>query len=108
MEQKIECKNPSNLLCGLLDTFSCAAYILDDDKNLIMNDKARELFLKGFDIKNYLSASYIQFRDQRYSLKQKDINHGTKSKLFILEAVDDTIVKLSESSKKLRQVLSAL
>jgi hypothetical protein len=73
-----------------------------------MNEKAQELFLKGLDIKNYLSASYIQFRDQRYHLEQKDINHGTKSKLFILEVVDDTIVKLSESSKKLRQVLSAL
>jgi hypothetical protein len=73
-----------------------------------MNDKARELFMKGLDIKNYLSASYIQFRDQRYRLKQKDIIHGTKSKLFILETGDDTIVKLSESSKKLRQVLSAL
>ena len=108
MEQNVECKNPSMLLCGLLDTFSCAAYILDDDKNLIMNDKAKELYMKGLDIKNYLSASYIQFRDQRYCLKQKDINHGTKSKLFILEAVDDTITKLSESSKKLRQVLSAL
>jgi hypothetical protein len=108
MEQNVECSNPSNLLCGLLDTFSCAAYILDDEKNLIMNEKAQELFLKGLDIKNYLSASYIQFRDQRYHLKQKDINHGTKSKLFILEAVDETIVKLSESSRKLRQVLSAL
>jgi hypothetical protein len=64
MEQNIECTNPSNLLCGLLDTFNCAAYILDDNKNLIMNDKARELFSKGLDIKNYLSASYIQFRDQ--------------------------------------------
>ncbi len=108
MEQKTECTDPANLVCGLLDTFNCAAYILDDNKNLIMNEKARELFLKGLDIKNYLSASYIQFRDQRYQLKQKDINHGTKSKLFILESVDDTIVKLSESSKKLRQVLSAL
>jgi len=91
MEQNTECTNPSNLICGLLDTFSCAAYILDDDKNLIMNEKARELFLKGFDIKNYLSASYIQFRDQRYHVKQKDINHGTKSKLFILVTVDETI-----------------
>jgi hypothetical protein len=108
MEQNAECNNPANLVCGLLDTFNCAAYILDDNKNLIMNEKARELFLKGLDIKNYLSASYIQFRDQRYQLKQKDINHGTKSKLFILETVDETIIKLSESSKKLRQVLSAL
>ena len=33
MEQNVECSNPSNLLCGLLDTFSCAAYILDDEKN---------------------------------------------------------------------------
>jgi hypothetical protein len=31
--------------------------------------------LKGLDIKNYLSASYIQFRDQRYSLKQKDTSN---------------------------------
>lgn len=108
MEQNVECTNSSKLVCGLLDTFNCAAYILDDDKNLIMNDKARELFKKGLDLKNYLSASFIQFRDQKYQLKQKDINHGTKSKLFILESVDDTIVKLSESSKKLRQVLSAL
>lgn len=108
MEQIIEFKNSSKILCGLLDTFDCAAYILDDDKNLIMNDKAKELFQKGLDIKNYLSATYIQFRDQRYQLKQQDINHGTKSKLFVLETVDDTIVKLSESSKKLRQALSAL
>ena len=108
MEKIIESENPSNLICGLLDTFNCAAYIVDKDKNILMNDKAKELFNKGLDIKNYLSASYIQFKDQRYQLKFKDINHGTKSKLFILETVDDTIVKLSESSKKLRQVLSAL
>ena len=44
MEQNVECSNPSNLLCGLLDTFSCAAYILDDEKNLIMNEKAQELW----------------------------------------------------------------
>jgi hypothetical protein len=103
-----EYKNPSNLLCGVLDTFNCAAYIVDDEKNIIMNDKAQDLYKKGLDIKNFLSASIIQFKDQKYHLKFKDINHGTKSKLFVLENVDETIVKLSESSKKLRQVLSAL
>ena len=30
MEQNAECNNPANLVCGLLDTFNCAAYILDD------------------------------------------------------------------------------
>ena len=73
-----------------------------------MNFKANELFSTGLDLRKYLSASIIQFKGQKYQIKQKDINHGTKSKLFILEAVDDTITKLSESSKKLRQVLSAL
>jgi hypothetical protein len=103
-----EFNNPPKLLLALIDSFNQPMWIIDKIGNVLMNDKAKELFMKGLDIKNYLSASYIQFRDQRYSLKQKDINHGTKSKLFILETVDDTIVKLSESSKRLRQVLSAL
>lgn len=71
MEQNIEHTSSSNLICGLLDTFSCAAYILDDDKNLIMNDKARELFLKGLDIKNYLSFSHVQFKRPKIQFKTK-------------------------------------
>lgn len=78
MEQISEFKNSSKLLYGLLDTFNCAAFILDDDKNLIMNFKANELFCTGLDLRKYLSASIIQFKGQKYQIKQKDINHGTK------------------------------
>ena len=108
MEQLERCKNPSQLLYGLLDTIEKAACILDDDKNLILNKKAQELSKKGLDLAQFLQASVVSFKGTNYYIRHQDINHGTKSKLFIFDETDEAILKLTESSKKLRQVLSAL
>ena len=102
------CENPSNLLCGLLNTFEFPACIVDENKNIIMNILAEELYESGFDIKKYVGASIVSYKGHNYQIKKQDLNSGTKSKLIIFESIDETIVKLTESSKKLRQVLSAL
>lgn len=102
------CENPSNLLCGLLNTFDSPACIVDENKNFIMNSQAEKLFDNSIDLKKLISASLISYKGQNYQLKKQDLNNGTKSKLIIFEIVDETISKLTESSKKLRQVLSAL
>ena len=73
-----------------------------------MNLQAKELFENGFDLKKYIGASILSYKGQNYHLRKQDLNSGTKSKLIVFEIVDETITKLTESSKKLRQVLSAL
>jgi FKBP-type peptidyl-prolyl cis-trans isomerase (trigger factor) len=105
---EVTCENPSNLLCGLLNTFEFPACIVDENKNIIMNVHARELFENGLDVKKYVNASIFSYQGLKYQIKKQDLNSGTKSKLIIFEVVDETITKLTESSKKLRQVLSAL
>ena len=105
---EVTCENPSNLLCGLLNTFEFPACIVDENKNIIMNVHARELFETGLDVKKYINASILSYQGLKYQIKKQDLNSGTKSKLIIFEVVDETITKLTESSKKLRQVLSAL
>ena len=105
---EVTCENPSNLLCGLLNTFEFPACIVDENKNIIMNLQAKELFENGFDLKKYIGASILSYKGQNSHLRKQDLNSGTKSKLIVFEIVDETITKLTESSKKLRQVLSAL
>ena len=71
----------------------------EDHKNIVHNI---------FDLKKYIGASILSYKGQNYHLRKQDLNSGTKSKLIVFEIVDETITKLTESSKKLRQVLSAL
>ena len=54
------------------------------------------------------STSIVQFKGKKYNLEKKDINHGTNSCVCTFKPEDDTIARLTESSKKLKKVLSAL
>ena len=80
---EVTCENPSNLLCGLLNTFEFPACIVDENKNIIMNIHAKELFENGLDVKKYINASILSYQGLKYQIKKQDLNSGTKSKLII-------------------------
>jgi hypothetical protein len=114
MEQNEEYTNPSKLLMGLLDTFINPTCIVDECNNCIMNESAKELYDKGFDIPSYTfrtkngSTATFFHKGKKYFINKKDINHGTKSFLCTIELEDETILKLKKSSDKLKEVLSVL
>jgi S-adenosylmethionine hydrolase len=114
MEITNEFKNPSQLFIAFFNSFNIPMCIVDEFGNILMNDMAEELKKSGFEIDNYLkkiknnSSGTIQFKGKKYNLEKKDINHGTNSCVCTLKLEDDTIARLTESSKKLKKVLSAL
>lgn len=114
MEQNEEYANPSKLLMGILDTFVTPTCIVDDFSNCIMNESAKCLYEKGFDVPGFSSrtknnsTSTFFHKGKKYFINKKDINHGTKSFLCTIELEDETIVKLKKSSDKLKEVLSVL
>ena len=107
-------KNPSNLLVALLDSINKPLCIIDDNGNTLLNNQARELKNIGFDIdfhsrkikKN--TTATIQHKGTKYSIEKKDINHGTNSCVCTVSEEDETIARLTESSQKLKKVLSVL
>jgi hypothetical protein len=114
MENNEEYAHPSKLLMGILDTFIAPTCIVDDHNNCIMNELAKELYDKGFDVPGYSSrtkngstATFFH-KGKKYFINKKDINHGTKSFLCTIELEDETILKLKKSSDKLKEVLSVL
>jgi hypothetical protein len=106
--------NPSKLLLALIDSLECPLCIIDDSGNIILNTEAKKLKKEGFDIDLYSrkikkdSMVSVSHLGKKYSIQKKDINHGTNSCLCKILPEDDTINRLTESSKKLQQVLSAL
>ena len=42
------------------------------------------------------------------NISKKDINHGTNSFVCVIKVEDETIARLTESSQKLKKVLSVL
>lgn len=106
--------NPSQLLLALIDSLDCPTCIVDDFGNIIPNSEAQELIDSGFELKNYIkkikkdSESFVYHHGKRYSIHKKDINHGTNSYLCKITLQEDPIARLTESSKKLKKVLSAL
>jgi hypothetical protein len=93
-------------------TIYCA--IIDDNGNTLLNNQARELKNLGFDIdfhsrkikKN--TTATILHKGTKYSIEKKDINHGTNSCVCTVSEEDETIARLTESSQKLKKVLSVL
>jgi hypothetical protein len=109
-----EYQNPSKLLVALMDSIDEPVCLVDDIGNCILNQTAQELKNIGFDVdklsvklKNNTSSTFSH-KGKKYKISKKDINHGTNSFVCVIKAEDDTIARLTESSKKLKKVLSAL
>lgn len=106
--------NPSNLLVALIDSINTPLCIIDDNGNSLLNNQAKELKSRGFDIfvhsskiKKNTSATVLH-KGTKYCIEKKDINHGTNSCVCTVSEEDETIARLNESSKKLKKVLSVL
>ena len=113
METQNEYENPSKLIIAFMDSFNEPLCLLDNDGNTLMNEQAHKMNAIGFDLSAHsrkckVGCSTITHKGKKYNLEKKDINHGTNSFLCTLKVEDDTINRLTESSKKLKQVLSAL
>lgn len=113
MDIASEYKNPSKLLIAFIDSMKEALCLIDENGNTILNENARNLQKKGFDINahtkqvNINSTKSVEHQGVIYDIEKKDINHGTNSCLCTIVPKDDTIHRLTESSKKLKKVLSA-
>lgn len=114
MDQSQEYDNPSQLLIAVLDSMSEPTCLVDDNGKTILNEQAKNLKKNGFDIttisKNLKinSSQTVIHQGVHYNIEKKDINHGTKSCVCKAVPVDDTIIRLTKSSEKLKKVLSAL
>jgi hypothetical protein len=114
METLNEFKNPSKLFIALLDSFNTPTCIIDENENIIMNEQAKEMKELGLDIKYYSKKTKINsfliftHKNKKYKIDKKDINHGTNSCLCTISPEDETIIRLKESSSKLKKVLSSL
>ena len=107
-------KNPSNLLVAFLDSFNKPLCLVDDNGNSLLNNQAKELKKKGFDLDIHASkikknsSAIILHKGTKYNIEKKDINHGTNSCVCTISEEDETIARLTESSAKLKKVLSVL
>ena len=107
-------KNPSNLLVAFLDSINKPTCIIDDHGNSLLNNQAKELKKRGFDLDIHSSkikkntTATITHKGTKYSIEKKDINHGTNSCVCTVSEEDETIARLTESSAKLKKVLSVL
>jgi hypothetical protein len=107
-------KNPSNLLVAFLDSINKPTCIIDDNGNSLLNNQAKELKKRGFDIDIHSSkikkntTATITHKGTKYNIEKKDINHGTNSCVCTVSEEDETIARLTESSAKLKKVLSVL
>ena len=109
-----EFKNPSKLFVAFLDSFTQPLCIIDDSGNTLFNEQANQLRKSGFDLDTYIkkikinSSGTFSHKGKKYNIEKKDINHGTNSCVCTVMQEDETIARLTESSKKLKKVLSAL
>lgn len=109
-----EYNNPSQLLIAVLDSINEPLCLIDEEGNAILNEEAKNLKKQGFDISSFSrhiknnSTETVIHQGISYNLEKKDINHGTRSFVCKLIPSDDPILRLTESSKKLKKVLSAL
>ena len=107
-------KNPSNLLVAFLDSINKPLCIIDDNGNTLLNNQAKELKKRGFDLDIHSSkikkntTATILHKGTKYNIEKKDINHGTNSCVCTVSEEDETIARLTESSAKLKKVLSVL
>lgn len=107
-------KNFTTLLTALIDSFKEPTCLVDNLGNILLNQKAIELKNIGFDVDIHSkkikanSTETVLYQGVKYNIEKKDINHGTNCCLCKIIPIDDTIARLTESSKKLKKVLSAL
>lgn len=102
------------ILQAFMDSFAYPLWLVDSNHNIIMNEYAEELANSGFDIRLKISKMHlgdtknIVYNGVKYKLISKDINHGTNCLVFTLEKVIDDVVRLKESTSKLRKVLGSV
>lgn len=114
MEAVNEIKNPSQLFLAFFDSFNEPMCIIDDEENIIMNERAKQLQKAGMKLDVQIkkikknACGFITHKSVKYRVDKKDINHGTNSCLCTVKAEDETISRLKESSTKLKKVLNSL
>ena len=106
METQEEYTNPSKLFIAFMDSFNEPLCLIDENGNFLMNEQAFDL--QSHSKKSKIGSSIVTYKGKKYNLEKKDINHGTNSFLCTFKLEDDTITRLTESSKKLKKALSAL
>ena len=105
--------SPEDIFVAVLDTFNDPMFVIDGD-NLIMNIEAQKLNDNGLNLQEQSkkikvgSSALISYKNQKYRISKKDINHGTNSCICTLSLEDDTIARLQKSSLKLKKVLSSI
>jgi hypothetical protein len=106
--------SPEDIFVAVLDTFNDAMFVIDNEDNLIMNIEAQKLNDNGLNLQEQSkkikvgSSALISYKNQKYRISKKDINHGTNSCICTLSLEDDTIARLQKSSLKLKKVLSSI
>lgn len=114
MNIKDEYENPSRLLVAFMDSIDEPICIIDDTGNCILNQTAKDYQKLGLDFQQHVkklknnSSSVVMHKGKKYNLHKRDINHGTNSFVCTLKPEDEVISRLTESSAKLKKVLSAL
>ena len=113
METQEEYTNPSKLFIAFMDSFNEPLCLIDENGNFLMNEQAQKMKEAGFDLQSHskkskIGSSIVTYKGKKYNLEKKDINHGTNSFLCTFKLEDDTITRLTESSKILKKALSAL
>ena len=82
------------LLEATLDSLSNPAWISDRNGGTILNDQAQHLVVDGFSIKSAMllkERSFISFKNKKFKLYIKELNHGTDCFLHELKIEDDAI-----------------
>jgi len=102
------------ILQAFMDSFAFPLWLVDSNHNILMNEYALELSNSGFDIKSKISkmrlgdTKNIVHNGTKYKIHSKDINHGTNCLVFTMEKIIDDVVRLKESTSKLRKVLGSV
>lgn len=105
--------SPLDLLLALMDSFDEPLCLIDSNGHSFLNEYAKQLQNNGLDIDNISkrikvnSTETVTHKGVLYSIEKKEMNHGTNSCVCKFVPEDDTIKRLTESSKKLKKVLSA-
>lgn len=107
-------QNPCQLLKALIDSFKEPIIVFDNFGHSVTNEGADDLKKMGFDVDGYSkktkanSIETVTHLGVKYKIEKKDINHGTNCCLCKIIPLDDTIARLTESSKKLKKALNNL
>lgn len=107
-------QTPCKLLKALIDSFKEPMLVIDKFGHSVLNEGANDLQRIGFDVDGHSkkikinSIETVTHLGVKYKIEKKDINHGTNCCLCKIIPLDDTIARLTESSKKLKKALNNL